>query len=219
MRALATLPAIALAACGTGSAYRTTRIVPQGHTELLFGAQVSGAGTVGTAQEGSGGVAPLPELALSARRGFDDQYEVQLNTTLLSIGPAHTGSIELAGKLRFYEHGRWSLATGASAGYRIASLGGAIIEGAFVSAPLIGGVELGRHQLVVTIDTGFQRLYSSGARPVDMPYAGASLGFVWQLARTWALLPEAGAEWSPTANFMTEHSRLFHVGIAALWTH
>jgi hypothetical protein len=210
---------LALAACGTGSAYRTTRIAPAGHTEYLFGAQVSGAGTVGAPTEGSGGVAPLPELAVAARRGFDDRYEAQLNTTLLSVGPAHTGSVELAGKVRFYEHERWSLAAGASAGYRIAEAGGAIIEGAFVSAPLIGAVELGRHQLVLSLDAGFQRLYSSGARPVDIPYAGASIGFVWQIARTWALLPEAGADLSPTGNFMTEHSRLFHVGLAALWTH
>ena len=32
------------------------------------------------------------------------------------------------------------------------------------------------------------------------------------------LQPLAGA-WTPTSNFMTDDSRLFHVGIAALWTH
>jgi hypothetical protein len=41
----------------------------------------------------------------------------------------------------------------------------------------------------------------------------------WQIGHTWALLPEAGMAWTSTANFMTDESRLFHVGIAALWTH
>jgi hypothetical protein len=213
---------VGLTACGTGTAYRTTRIAPVGHTQWLFGAQVSGAGLAGTGEDGSptsdGRAAPLPEVAVAARRGLSDRFELQGNATLLSVGPAHTGSLELAGKVRLYQHGRWSLATGAGAGYRIADAGGAIIEGVFVSAPLIGGVDLGRHQLVVSLDGGFQRLYSSGARPVDVPYVGESIGFLWQIGRSWALLPEAGLEYTPTGNFMTDHSRLFHVGIAALWT-
>jgi hypothetical protein len=119
---------------------------------------------------------------------------------------------------RAIERGRWSLAAGAAAGYRIAESGGAIIEGVHASAPLIGGVELGRHQLVVSLTGGFQRWYSSGARRVDVPFVGESIGFLWQVSERWALLPEAGAAWTPAPNFMTETSRLFHVGIAALWT-
>ena len=210
---------LAIAACGTGTAYRSTRIAPAGHTDWLAGLEVSGAGLAGTAQNGEpaqNGVAPLPELALGARHGLDDRFEVQANATLLSLRDAHTGSLELAGKARLLEHGRWSLAVGAGAGYRIAEVGGAIIETGFVSAPVIGGVELGRHQLVLSLDAGYQRLYASGARPVGIPYVGDSLGFVWQVGRSWALLPEIGVAWSPTQNFMTDQSRLFHVGIAAL---
>lgn len=213
------LVVLALSACGTGTAYRTTRIAPSGHTEYLAGMQITGAGTVGVSPDGSkGGAAPLPELSIAARRGFVDRYEAQVNTTLLDLGPVHTGSVELAGKVRLFQHDRWSLATGAGAGYRIAEVQGAVIESAFVSAPVIGGVELGKHQLALSLDAGFERIYGSGARPVDLPYAGVSLGFVWQIARSWALLPEVGGEWSPTPNFMTEHSRLFHLGLAVMWT-
>jgi hypothetical protein len=213
------LALLALTACGAGSTYRTTRLAPAGHTEWLFGAQVSGAGTVGLDEGGGkGGVAPLPELALAARHGLDERFEVQANATLLPTAIAQTGSLELAGKARLAERGRWSLAVGSGLGYRITQAGGAIIEDIYASVPLIGGIELGRHQLVLSIDAGYHRLYSSGARPVNAPYIGESIGFRWQIGRTWALLPEIGGAWTPTPNFMTEDSRLFHVGIAALWT-
>jgi hypothetical protein len=210
--ALLALAGSALVGCGSYSTYRTTRIVPAGHTEWLFGAQASGAVAPGV------GGAPLPELAIGARRGFADRYELQANGTMLPIKQLMTGSLELAGKVRLAQHGRWSLATGAGVGYRIGESGGAIVEGAYASAPIIGGVELGRHQLVISVTGGFQRWYSSGAQRVDVPFLGDSIGFLWQLTDHWALLPEAGSAWTPTANFMTDSSRLFHVGIAVLWT-
>jgi hypothetical protein len=200
------------AACGSYSTYRTTRLASTSKTEVLVGAQVAGA----SAPEG--GAAPLPELALAARRGVGDRYEVQANGTLLALKQARTGSLELCGKVRPASAGRWSLAAGAAAGYRIGESGGAIIEGAYVSAPLIGGVELGRHQLVVSVTGGYQRWYSSGARPVDVPFIGESLGFLWQVGRRWALLPEVGAAYTPVKNIMTDDSRLFHAGVAVLWT-
>lgn len=221
MRTIALLAPLgfALVACGAGSTYRTTRIAPAGHTEWLFGAQVSGAGTVGVDEGGGkGGIAPLPELAVAARRGLDERFELQANATLLPTNVAQTGSLELAGKARLAERGRWSLAVGAGAGYRITQAGGAIIEDVYLSAPVIGGIELGRHQLVLSIAGGYHRLYSSGAQPVNVPYIGESIGFRWQIGRAWALLPEIGGAWTPASNFMTEDSRLFHVGIAALWT-
>jgi len=203
---------VVLAGCGSYSTYRTTRIVPPGKTEWLFGAQAAGAAAPGA------GAAPLPEFAVAARRGIGDRYEVQANGTILPVRALETGSIELAGKARLVEHGRWSLAAGAAAGYRIAQSGGAYVEGVHVAVLVIGAVELGRHQLVFSLDAGYQRWYSSGARPVSIPFAGESLGFLWQIGKRWALLPEVGVANTPTPNFMTQDSRLFHAGIAALWT-
>jgi hypothetical protein len=208
MRALAVL-AIVLAGCGSYSTYRTTRIAPRGETKLLFAAQVSGA------RAPEEGIAPLPELVVGARRGVGDRYEVQATGTLLPIKQATTGSLELAGKARLLEHGRWSIAAGAAAGYRLGHSGGAYVEGVFVSAPIIGAVDLGKHQLVYSIVGGTQRWYASGARPVDTPFVGQSIGFVWQVARNWAVLPEVGVAYTPADNFTSDDSRLFHVGIAA----
>ena len=206
------LLALAAAGCGSYSTYRTTRLASTSKTEILVGAQVAGASVP------EGGAAPLPELALAARRGGGDRYEVQANGTLLALKQGRTGSLEVGGKVRLLAEGRWSLAVGAAVGYRIGESGGAVIEGGFVSAPLIGGVDLGRHQLVLSVNGGYQRWYSSGARPVDVPFVGESIGFLWQVGRRWALLPELGAAYTPVENSMTNDSRLFHAGIAVLWT-
>src|SRR5262245_55013943 len=98
-RAALALAALVLGGCGSSSTYRTTRIVPQGSTEWLFGAQASGAIAPGQ------GAAPLPELAVGARRGFADRYELQLNGTLLPVKLLMTGSLELAGKVGLIDHG------------------------------------------------------------------------------------------------------------------
>ena len=210
MRAL--LIVALLAGCGSYSTYRTTRIAKPGKTDWLFGAQAAGAMST------DGGVAPLPEFAIAARRAVHERIEIQANGTTLPIRQLRTGSIELAGKARIFERGRWSLAGGAAAGYRIAESGGAIVEGVHVALPVIGGVDLGRHQLVWSVVGGYQRWYSSGARTVEVPFLGQSVGFLWQLNDRWALLPEAGSAYTTTRNFMTEETRLFHIGVAVMYS-
>ncbi len=211
MRALAIVVAL-LAGCGSYATYRTTRIAKPGQTDWLFGAQASGAIAV------DGGAAPLPELAVAARRAVHERVEVQLNATMLPIRQLRTSSIELGGKARVLEHGRWSLAAGAATGYRYMESGGAIIEGVHVAVPVILGVDLGRHQLVWSVVGGYQRYYSSGARPVEVPFVGQSIGFLWQINPRWALLPELFTGYTPTRNFMTDETRLFDVGLAVVYS-
>ena len=218
MRALVLLTA--LAACGTTSAYRNTRVSTPGHTQWLFGAQVSGARAAGIDESGreTDGAAPLPELALSVRRGLDERFEAQANATMLPTKFGQTGSLELAGKYRVGQRGRYSLAVGGAAGYRLSHVSGAVVEDVYGSIPVIGGIDFGRHQLVLSAVGGYHRLYASGAQPVDLPFLGSSIGFLWQLSKRFALLPEAGSAWTPAKNFMSDDSRLFHVGLALLWT-
>jgi hypothetical protein len=206
------LALLLLVGCGSYSTYRTTKIAPAGQTEWLFGAQATG-----TSAPGMGG-APMPELSIGARRGLSDRYELQASGTMLALKQFVTGSLEVAGKARLVQHGRWSLAIGAAAGYRVAESGGAIVEGAHVAAPVIAGIDLGRHQLVLAVTGGYQRWYSSGAQPVSVPFIGESIGFRWQVSESWALLPEVGTAYTPMSNFRTMDSRLFHVGLAATFT-
>ena len=68
--------------------------------------------------------------------------------------------------------------------------------------------------LVLSPLLSYQRIYASGARPVTVPAAGASLGAVLRLSQRWDLMPEVMWSGSPTSNFMDGNSELFHAGIA-----
>ena len=205
-----------LVGCGSYSTYKTTRIVPDGQTEWLFGTQVAGASLPGNAERGT--VAPMPETSAGVRRGWANRYELQVNTTLCLLPQVKTGSVELAGKVRVAEHGRWSLAVGAAGGYRYMESSGAVIEGGHVVVPVIFGVDIGRNQLVFSVTGGYQRYYESGAQPVSVPFVGDAIGFLYQISDHWGVMHEAGFAYTPTDNFMTDSSRLFHMGIALTWT-
>jgi hypothetical protein len=208
---LVVLIVLLVSGCGAYTSYKHTRLAPAGKTDWIFATQLSGAGT------GTSDNAPLPELAAGARRRVHDRIDAGLTTTFLPLGPAFsTFSAEASGKAFLGRRGRWSAAVGAGAGYRITYSSGAILEGVHVAAPLILAADLGRHQLVYSPTAGYQRVWSTGARPVDVPFAGWSLGFRWQLNRRWALLPEGTVGYTPARNFMTDDSRLFHVGVALL---
>jgi hypothetical protein len=207
---------LALVGCGSYSTYKTTRIVPDGQTEWLFGTQVAGASLPGNAERGT--VAPMPETSAGVRRGFANRYEVQVNTTLAVLEQVKTGSVELAGKIRVAEHGRYSLAVGAATGYRYMESSGAVIEGGHAVVPVIFGIDIRRNQLVFAVTGGYQRYYESGAHPVGVPFLGDSIGFLYQISDHWGVMHEAGFAYTPTDNFMTESSRLFHMGIALTWT-
>jgi hypothetical protein len=200
-----------LTGCGAYTSYKHTRLVPAGKTDWLFATQLSGVGT------GTSDNAPLPELAAGARRRVHERADVGLTATFLPLGPAFsTFSLEASGKAAIGRHGRWSAAIGAGTGYRITYSSGATIEGVHVAVPVMLAVDLARHQLIYSPTAGYERYYSTGARPVDVPFAGWSLGFRWQLSRRYALLPEGTVGYTPARNFMTDDSRLFHLGVALL---
>lgn len=201
------------AGCGSYTSFKTTRLPRRGATEWFAAAELQGAQT-NAAQS-----APMPELVLGGRRRVHEWADVGLATTILPLGAAMTSwSIEASSRVRVFHQGRWSAALGPGAGYRITRSSGAVIEGAHVALPLILGVDLGCHQVAVSPTVGTQRLWSTGARPVDLPFAGFSVGVRLQVAARWAVLPEATVGYSPERNFMTDTTRLFNLGVAVTWT-
>ena len=72
---------------------------------------------------------------------------------------------------------------------------------------------------MLSVTGGYERWYASGASaPVSVPFVGESIGFLWQIDRRFALLPEIGWAYTSMRNPMTDDSRLFHVGFAVLIT-
>lgn len=198
-----------LAACGAMNTYKTPTILPKGQAQVLAALQIHGA------QATPEVAAPMPELALGYRRGMAPNVELAVSATILPLGDYLTaGSLEVAAKTSLWRHGRYQLAISGAVGYRIAVTSGAAFETVYAGVPLIGGLKLGKHMLVLSPLLSYQRIYASGARPVTVPAAGASLGAVLRLSQRWDLMPELMWSGSPTSNFMDGNSELFHAGIA-----
>ena len=86
MKALAL---VALTACGAGSTYRTTKLAPVGHTEWLFGAQVSGAGTVGLDEGGGKGGHGRPTNIHASPFPPQEGQTLQRSRESASVGSRH----------------------------------------------------------------------------------------------------------------------------------
>jgi hypothetical protein len=214
MRALLLSIALVWAAgCASYTTFKVARTLPPGRSELVVATQLQGAATT------DGRAAPIPELVVGVRRGVAPRLELGGTATLLPLGAYITAaSVEGSAKRQLWDSasGRWSLAVGAGLAYRFTRSSDAVFEAVHAAMPLMLGLNLGRHQLVLSPAVGVQRWYGTGARPVTLPFAGASLGFVWQVSRRVALLPEATWADTPARNFMTSSSRLFHVGVAVV---
>jgi hypothetical protein len=204
---------ISLGACASHTTYKTTKPVGRGKTLFLAAPQAQGGGPMTT------GKALMPEIALGARHGVTDDLDVQGNFTLLPLGQLVTSiSAELAVQQHLWtsESQRFELAVATGVGYRYSSTGGAPFEGIHLAVPVIFGINMGRHQLAISPSVGAQRWYATGAEPVDIPFAGMSLGFNWRLSEHWSLLPEVSSSRSSTALADMGSSQLVHFGIAVI---
>jgi hypothetical protein len=204
---------IAITACGAMNTYKTPTILPKGQDQILAALQIHGA------QATLEMSAPLPELAVGYRRSVHEQVELDATATVLPLGNTFTTtSLELAAKMPIAQHGSWEFAISGAVGYRQSVTGGAKFETGYVAVPLIAGVHLGKHMLVLSPMVSYQRMYSSGTHPFSVPAAGASIGGVLQLGKRWSLMPEVMWSVSPTRNLMDGDSALFHAGVALGYT-
>jgi hypothetical protein len=205
----------ALSACSSFTTYKTARPLSKGATQTLVAPQLDSAGPKDT------GKAPFPEIAVSVRHGITERIEVGGTLTVLPLGEAmQTLGFEGLGKLHLHQTrgGRVDLAVGAGAGYRVYSSSGAVFEMVHASVPLIVGINLRRSdQLVIAPAVAWQRWYSTGARPVDVPSLGVSLGYRWQISQRFALMPEMTLASSPTALAGFGDTAMAHVGIALVF--
>ena len=83
--------------------------------------------------------------------------------------------------------------------------------------PAIVGVNFSLSQVVVSPLFGWQRIYSPGAHPVDLPLAGVSLGFDLTMTRAIHILPEITWAVSPTDGPESDSIRMIHGGIAIIY--
>jgi hypothetical protein len=207
--------AAALAGCTAMSTIKTATTVPRGQNQYIF------------ALEGNGGapvefpVKPLlPELVAGVRRGLTERVEVGGKLTTLPLGRFVTtagleGQVKV--QLRRRSDSRLVLAVGPAAGFRYVASSGASMQVTYATVPLLVGIDVGRHQIVVSPEAGLQLWTSAGSSPIWAPMAGLSLGFVWRLGQRFALVPEIAAYRTTVAIDYSRGSQMIHAGLGFLY--
>ena len=200
--------------CSSFTTYKHATPLGAGKSKVSVAPQMS------TVAGEHGATLPYPELAFAMRRGITDRLDVGGSVAMLPLGDAFS-SIAFEGSVQHQVYrspsGRYELALGAGAGYRATATTGAVFETVHASVPLILGVNLGRHQLVLSPYGSWQRWYSEGTSPVDVPALGTSVGFYWQITRRVALHPELAMAWTPVVINNRGDTRLGHLGIAVVF--
>jgi len=197
------------------STVKTATTVPRGQYQLVF------------ALEGNGGapkelpVRPLlPELVAGVRRGVTDRVEVGAKLTTLPLGRRVTTAAlegEVKVQLRRRPDSRLEIAVGPAAAFRYVSSSGASMQVTYATLPLLIGVDVGRHQIVVAPEAGVQLWTSAGSSPIWVPMTGLSLGFVWHIGQRFTLVPEVAAYRSSVSIDYSRGSQMIHAGVGILY--
>lgn len=203
-----------LGACSSHTTYKHATPLGAGTSKVSVAPQMS------TVAGEDGATLPYPELAFAMRRGITDRLDVGGAVSMLPLGRLFS-SIAFEGSLQHQLYhspsGRFELALGAGAGYRASATAGAVFETVHASVPLILGINLGRHQLVLSPYGSWQRWYSEGTPPVDIPALGTSIGLYWQITERVALHPELAGAWSPVEINERGETSLGHIGVAVVF--
>lgn len=201
--------------CTAMSTVKTATTVPPGQNQLV------------AALEGNGGapiefpVKPLlPELVIGVRRGLADRVDAGLKLTTLPLGRVITtagleGQVKVS--LRRRPDSRLQIAIGPAAGSRWIGSSGAAMQVSYATVPLIFGIGVGRHEIVLAPEAGLQLWTSAGSNEVWVPTTGLSLGFVWRIGQRFALVPEIAGY---RAHVEIDHSRgstMLHAGLGMLY--
>jgi hypothetical protein len=202
-------------ACTAMSTIKTATTVPAGQNQVIGALEANGGAPLELP------VKPLlPELAVGLRHGLTDKVEVGGKLTTCPAGRLTTtlgveGEVKV--QLRRVPGARLEVALGPAAGFRWISAAGASMQVSYLTLPLLLGVDVGRHQIVVAPEAGVQLWTSAGANAVWAPMVGLSLGFVWRIGQRFALVPEAAAYRTDVKIDYSRGSQMFHLGIGFLY--
>jgi hypothetical protein len=212
---LVAVAALAGSACTAMSTIKTATTVPAGQNQVIGAIEANGGAPLELP------VKPLlPELVVGLRRGLTDKLEVGGKLTTCPAGRrATTAGIEgeVKVQLRRLPGARLELALGPAAGFRWISAACATMQVSYVALPLLMGIDVGRHQIVVAPEAGLQLWTSAGSNEVWAPMLGLSLGFVWRIGQRFALVPEAAAYRTDVKIDYSRGSQMFHLGIGFLY--
>jgi hypothetical protein len=215
-RVVKRLVLVALSGCASYGTMTTARTVAPGRSEVTTSLELDGIGIVETPVR-----VPLPSLTVDVHRGLRDDLDAGAKISILPLGEALSG-LGAEGQLRWRfaggEDSRFEVAVAPSAGWRSVESSGARWDAAHAVLPVVVGVNLGRrrHQLYLSPKVGWQRWWSAGSMPVDVPFAGTGIGFAWRVRSHVTLLPEISVLRTPTSLDHSEGGAILNVGLGLM---
>ncbi|HSN98794.1 MAG TPA: hypothetical protein VLS89_10935 [Candidatus Nanopelagicales bacterium] len=204
MRRVAFAAFVALAALSLGCASQIgmgrARTLDKGKHRIGFSAEADFL--TPEAWKESGATLPWAQVGLGYHRGLSDRVEVGARLWGFTIPTAFTtlgGAADLKVAVLRPEEGRGDLniAAALSLSYHNASYGGQPYHVFGGTLPVLFGVKLGRHELVLGPRVANYTISAYGMNTVNAFYMGGSLGFAARYRETFDFFPEAVAMWSP----------------------
>ena len=200
--------------CASYGTLTTARPVAPGASQVTTALELDGIGVVENPAR-----IPLPSLSVDVHRGVRADVDVGGKVSILPGGDFLTG-LGAEGQLRWRfaggDRSRWEFAVAPSAGWRSVESSGARWDAAHAVVPVVVGLNLGRHQLYLAPKVGWQRWWSAGSMPVDVPFAGAGIGFAWRIGHHTTLVPELSVLQTPTSMDNSKGAAILNLGLGLM---
>jgi hypothetical protein len=174
----------------------TASVLPNGKQQYVIGPELNGGGMADNDQK-----IGVPEVSFGYRRGLGHRLEVDSKLMVLPLGEVITSlGAEAAIKVQLYASDRFEIATLVGGGYRMMSSSGARWESIYANLPVLFGINVrDADQIVIGPRVGISRWYSTGARPVNVPQIGSSIGYAWAVRKSLTIIPEVSWLYSPVS--------------------
>ncbi len=143
--------------------------------------------------------APWLQLGIGYRRGLTERFELGARAWGFGLQNYFTaGGVGIDAKVQLYRGERVHLAVAPNLKYHAIALADAPWHVGIVEVPVLLGINLGPHQLVLGVRVSDALLTGAGTNPVNTFWLGAHLGVSFRIKRV-ELMPEVGLLVSPVA--------------------
>jgi hypothetical protein len=144
---------------------------------------------------------PLPgaQLAFNMNYSVTDAFEIGARAwgaywpnLLTTFGGSFDTKLQL-------HRGRLDVALGSALGYHQGILGGAPWHSFQLTVPLLLGVNIGNHQLIISPRIADYILASYGQNTINTFWGGLGIGYAWRIKKGLDLIPELTVLYSPVS--------------------
>jgi hypothetical protein len=142
--------------------------------------------------------APWLTLGVGYHRGVTDRLELGARAWAFGLtNYLTTAGLALDGKVQLLRGVAWHVAVAPSVKYHAVALADSPWHVVAVEVPVLFGLNLGPHQLVLGVRVVDQLLTGKGTNPVNTAWVGAHVGVALRVHRSAELMPELGLLYSP----------------------